>query len=211
MASSFGGATRDQMQSPPGSTPTAPPALVPSAVPEIGGTPRYRSVLSIEEPDWGPGRVEQEYRWLRDGKPISGASELSYRLAAADIGHKVSLRISGYKAGFPKLAQETATVGPIEPGRLVMATPLIRGSARVGRTLTGSVDAGGPGEVDQRWQCYRGADKIPGATSGSYQLTLADLGKVIKPRTRLPRQGLQVLRLHQCHRAGRPHPGSAGD
>ena len=85
MASSFGGATRDQMQSPP----TAPPALVPSAVPEIGGTPRYRSVLSIEEPDWGPGRVEQEYRWLRDGKPISGASELSYRLAAADIGHKV--------------------------------------------------------------------------------------------------------------------------
>lgn len=167
MASSFGGATRDQMQSPPGSTPTAPPALVPSAVPEIGGTPRYRSVLSIEEPDWGPGRVEQEYRWLRDGKPISGASELSYRLAAADIGHKVSLRISGYKAGFPKLAQETATVGPIEPGRLVMATPLIRGSATVGRTLTGSVDAGVRARSTSGGSVIAGPTRSPAPPAGA--------------------------------------------
>ncbi len=141
-------------------------------------------MLSIEEPDWGPGRVEQEYRWLRDGKPISGAGELSYRLAAADIGHRISIRISGYKAGFPELVQETAAVGPIEPGRLITATPVISGSARVGRTLTGSVDPWGPGDVDQRWQWYRGDAKIPDATSSSYQLTSSDLGKVIKLRVR---------------------------
>ena len=158
--------------------------MEPGALPEIEGTARYRSELSIEEPNWGPGRVELAYQWLRDGKTIKNATETSYRLAAGDIGHKVSVRITGTKEGFTQAVQKTAAIGPVEPGKLRAFTPDVTGTARVGRTLTGSVDEWGPGEVRLAWQWYRDDAKIEDANGKTYQLTASDLGHRIKLRIR---------------------------
>lgn len=169
----------------PTPTPTSTPsALRPSAAPEIEGTARYRSVLSFAEPTWGPGRVNLAFQWLRNGRAIGGATGTSYRLAAADIGQRVSVRITGSRQGFESVRQETEAVGPVLGARLNPADPWITGSARVGRTLTGTVDPWGPGAVNLTWQWYRDDAKIPDATGTTYRLTAADVDHTIKVRVR---------------------------
>lgn len=169
----------------PTPTPTDAPTLRPARAPEIQGAARYRAELSFREPVWGPGRVDLRYQWLRDARTvIAGETGTTYRLRAADIGHRVLVRITGGKAGYPDHVQLTQPVGPIEPGRLRPATPEVSGSARVGRTLTGSVDPWGPGEVSLGWQWYRGNAKIDGATGRTYRLVAADEGHTIRLRIR---------------------------
>lgn len=168
----------------PTPTPTSPGTLQPSAVPEIDGAARYRSVLRIEEPDWGPGRVDLAFQWLRDGTAIANATGTSYRAAARDIGHRLTVRITGTRTGFSRLRQETAPVGPILPMRLQPSTPQVSGSARVGRTLTGRVDPWGPGAVALTWQWFRGEAKISGATRDTYRLVPEDAGHTIRARVR---------------------------
>lgn len=169
----------------PTPTPTSTPTLRPGQAPELQGAARYRSELSFEEPVWGPGRVELRYQWLRDGRTvIAGETGISYRVRAADIGHRIAVRITGRKSGHAEQVQLTEPVGPIEPGRLRPAIPEVTGSARVGRTLTGRVDPWGPGAVNLRWQWFRGDDKIAGATGSTYKLAAADEGHAIKLRVR---------------------------
>jgi hypothetical protein len=167
----------------PGAT-SAPATLRPSAVPEIEGSARYRSVLSFVEPDWGPGRVDLAFQWLRDGRAIAGATGTSYRLAAQDIGRRVSVRITGSRSGFASVRQETEAVGPVLGARLRPATPEVSGSAKVGRTLTGRVDPWGPGTVHLTWQWYRDGQKIAQATGTTYRLVAADLERTITVRVR---------------------------
>jgi hypothetical protein len=169
----------------PTSSPSAAiPALEPSAAPEVQGTLRYRSVLSIEKPDWSPGRVNLAFQWLRDGSRIPKATGTSYRLTGGDIGHRVSVRITGSKDGYEPAEQETEAVGPVRGAALEPRTPDVTGTAKVGRTLAGSVDAWGPGEVSLAWQWYRDGDKIAGATGRTYRLVVADLAHVVRLRIR---------------------------
>lgn len=169
----------------PTPTPTGTPStLRPSAVPRIEGAARYRSVLSFAEPTWGPGRVTLAYQWLRNGRAIGGATGTSYRLAAADIGQRVSVRITGSRQGFESVRQQTEAVGPVVGARLSPATPRISGAARVGRTLTGAVDPWGPGAVNLTWQWYRDEAKIAGASGTTYRLTAAELDHTITVRVR---------------------------
>ncbi len=43
---------------------------------------------------WDPADVDVAYRWLRDGAPIPGARERSYRLRLGDLGHRMSVRVT---------------------------------------------------------------------------------------------------------------------
>lgn len=171
----------------PTRTPTPSPTSSPTpeletSVPEIEGTPRYRSELSFDAPKWGPGKVALSYQWLRDGKAIKNATSTSYKAAAADIGHSLRVRVTGRRSGFATATVDTAPVGPVAPGKLSAKTPTIDGSARVGSKLIADVDPWGPGEVKLAWQWYRGDAKIAGATKTSYTLTTDDAGKLIKVR-----------------------------
>ncbi|MEA4944818.1 MAG: hypothetical protein VB080_10350 [Propionicimonas sp.] len=151
-------------------------------MPEIDGTPRYRSTLSIDEPTWGPGRVKLRYQWLRGNTAISGATSTSYKVAAADIDHSLRIRVTGTRKGFATATVDAAPVGPVAPGKLSASDPEITGTARVGNTLTADVDPWGPGEVTLAWQWYRGDEKIAKATKRSYKLAAADHGQLIKVR-----------------------------
>jgi len=161
---------------------TGPGTLQPGAVPLIEGTPRYRSVLSFDEPEWGPGKVRLVYQWRRDGAPISGATGTSYRATADDIGHLISVRITGTAPGYGRTRQETEAVGPVAPGRLSPRTPTISGTATVGNTLTGDVDPWGPGDVRLSWQWLRDGTAIAKATERTYRLGGDDRAHAITVR-----------------------------
>ncbi|MCR8547416.1 tandem-95 repeat protein [Salipiger sp. P9] len=90
----------------------------PSGGVEISGAALQGAVLSasqsIGDAD-GFDAAALVYQWLRDGAPIPGADAPSYTIAAGDIGHQISVRVS-YEDGGGTLesltSPESATVLP---------------------------------------------------------------------------------------------------
>ena len=64
------------------------------AAPTIVG--RYRvGVTVVASPGrWSPNPQTYSFVWLRDGTAIRGATRQSYRVAKADVGHKLSVRVT---------------------------------------------------------------------------------------------------------------------
>ncbi len=191
-------------------------ALRPADPPVIEGAVRYGSVLGFAEPRWRPGTVALAYRWLRDGVPITGATATTYRLSAGDVGHRMSVRVTGTKPGFETVTQRSAALGPVAPGALYPTpVPVYSGVAQVGETLTALPKQWGPGEVSFAYQWYRsGKDadvKIDGATKAKYTLVAADLGHRLKVRVSGSRPGFEtVLRYSAWTSEVRPGVLTAG-
>ena len=74
--------------------------LVVEQRPSVSGTKRYTHLLTADPGEWSPRRRAFSYRWLRDDKRIRGADERRYRLAPADVGHRVRVRITTTKEGY---------------------------------------------------------------------------------------------------------------
>lgn len=72
------------------------------------GTFRAKHRLTAKTAKWGPGTVRLTYRWLRAGKPISGATHATYTLKAADTGHSIRVRITGTASGYTPAVRTSA-------------------------------------------------------------------------------------------------------
>lgn len=68
--------------------------------PKITGTAKVGSVLKATAGTWQPTGVGFSYRWLADGKVISGATRSSLTLGASVKGKKITVRVTGTKAGY---------------------------------------------------------------------------------------------------------------
>ncbi|SFM50180.1 hypothetical protein [Pimelobacter simplex] len=87
--------------------------LVVSAAPRITGPARVGATLSATPGAYAPAATGSSRQWLRDGLPIAGATGRSYRLTAADAGHRVVVRETGVRAGWDGVAAESAATAPV--------------------------------------------------------------------------------------------------
>jgi ABC-type phosphate transport system substrate-binding protein len=100
--------------------------VITPGAPAISGTAKVGFTLTASEGTWSPASVVKTRQWLRDGSPIAGATALTYVPVAADLGHKLSVKVTGTKAGFPTLdatSSETATVTAVVPGTFTAVAP----------------------------------------------------------------------------------------
>lgn len=172
----------------PSAEPTAEPSpeptvLSPTPRPTISGTARYGHTLVADPGVWGPGEVTLSYRWYRSGAAISGAHDPSYQLAVADVGHRLQVRVTGSKPGFPSVSKYSSQTPVIAAAGLTSTpTPTINGTAQVGQAL--SVDTGtwGPGTVTLSYRWYRSGSPISGADDAGYTPVAADVDETIKVR-----------------------------
>ena len=58
-------------------------------VPQVGDTVKAWAFYQY------PTAVKVSYQWLRDGEPISGATSSKYTVTAADVGSRLSLKVTG--------------------------------------------------------------------------------------------------------------------
>lgn len=70
--------------------------------PRIAGVARLGKKLRASVRAWSPTAVRLSFQWLRDGKAVKGRTTRTYRLAKADRGHRISLRVTGRKASYAK-------------------------------------------------------------------------------------------------------------
>ncbi|WP_121257053.1 hypothetical protein [Nocardioides ferulae] len=83
---------------------------VTGARPVVRGTPAVGKRLTVQRGSWSPAGVTLTQRWLRDGKAIRGATGTRYRVVRADRGHRLSVAVTGHKAGYSTATMTSAPV-----------------------------------------------------------------------------------------------------
>lgn len=149
------------------------------ATPTISGTPRVGSPLTARSGVWGPSNVTLTYQWSADGQAVAGATKSTWTPPASAIGTAITVTVTGTKAGYTPAARSSAATTAVAPGALTPVTPTISGTAKVGRTLTATPGAWGPGTVTLTYQWNAGGVRISGATAATYRPTSRDIGKAI--------------------------------
>ncbi len=75
------------------------PPMVAAGAPTIKGKAVVGKKLTALPGTWGPAPVTLTYQWLRNGAPIAGATGSKYKLKKKDKGKKISVTVTGTKAG----------------------------------------------------------------------------------------------------------------
>jgi len=131
-------------------TQSLPPLPVALAAPRISGSARTGRTLHARLGVWAGAPTSLQVRWQRCDRrgrgcrAIAGASGASYRLGAADVGHRLRVQVTAAnQAGFgrPALSRASAPVSSPPPALRLTAVRLARVGARRPR-LTVTVTAG---------------------------------------------------------------------
>ncbi|WP_377321049.1 hypothetical protein ACFJIY_18260 [Pimelobacter simplex] len=76
-------------------------------VPRISGKAKVGKKLTAKPGAWAPTATVR-YQWLRNGKVIKGATRATYKLAKADRGKRVSVRVTGTRTGYVTVVRTSA-------------------------------------------------------------------------------------------------------
>jgi hypothetical protein len=144
--------------------------------PTLGG-----KVISHHGP-WAAGSVVYHYQWLRNGVAIKGATSYYRTMTRYDLGHRLTIEISGRASGYnPRLVQSVQTA-VIARAFTAAPTPTITGTKAVGQTLTANRGTWKPGTPVYHYQWLRSGVAIAGATGKTYALTALDGGQSVSIR-----------------------------
>src|SRR5690606_40310534 len=87
-------------------------------------------------------------QWLRDGATIPGATGASYVPVAADVGRRLSLRVTASRSGYATATATTPSTAPVARAAATTSLVLSPSSAKFGSavraTVTVRASAGSP-------------------------------------------------------------------
>ncbi|HWJ11968.1 MAG TPA: M4 family metallopeptidase, partial [Nocardioides sp.] len=72
------------------------------------GTPYVGRRLTAVRGTWSPSGITFTYQWLRDGRAIAGATRSTFVIRRIDRAHRISVRVTGRKAGYTTVARTSA-------------------------------------------------------------------------------------------------------
>lgn len=142
----------------------------------ISGTPAVGNRLSAQTGGWTPASVNLSYQWLRDGVAIGGQTGRRYTVTLSDVGHVLSVSVTGSRFGYVSATAVSAPTAVIAPARVVAGTVTILGSATVGSRLTSQLAGWAPTNANLSYQWFRDGVAVSGATGPSHTVGLAGVG-----------------------------------
>ena len=157
--------------------PVAAGALT-TQTPVISGNPSVGVRLSAAPGAWGPDPA-LSYQWLSGGTAIRGATGSTFTPTVAQIGHPLSVTVTGTQSGYTTAAVSSASTANVAVGALSTSTPTISGSPKVGSVLIASPGPWRPYPVAMSYQWYIGGVAAPGGTAQSFVIPGSAIGKTI--------------------------------
>jgi hypothetical protein len=166
----------------PGAIPAAatPRNVVP---PQVLANPSL-TILECDGGDWEFANGDFEFQWLRNGTPIPGASEVTYRVRSEDQGRSLScVVIEPALLGEPRVEAESFNSVQIpggsggEPFKNI-SRPHVSGGEHVGEVLACS-SGGWTDNPSLAYQWLRDGAKIERATGSEYLVTAEDEGHAL--------------------------------
>jgi hypothetical protein len=151
----------------------------PSTLP-LDGPKHVGQWISFYRPLQWSGVTNFTPQWLRNGKPIPGATGLSYTLTSADLGKHVNVKVIAAAVGYKTITMQTHSTTDIgKPYLPILSHPTIMSPPTVGGVLTGTPTAWGvtPTHVTSQW--YVGGKVVAGATRSTFVVPASALGKQV--------------------------------
>ena len=160
------------------------------SLPTVSGTPTVGSTLTAKAGTWSPSDVTLKYQWLRDGYIIAGGTKPSYKLTTDDVGHAMTISITGSKSGFASRTASSAPTAKVAskdveetPSKVIQSsTPSVSGTAKRGRTLTGDPGDWGPTGVELALEWVRDDGVVVATGTPTYKVRTIDLGRTLSFR-----------------------------
>lgn len=145
-----------------------------SSTPTVSGTARVGRALTVTPGVWARGAT-LKYQWSADGVAVRGATATSFTPGAAQRGKSITVTVTGTLAGYTSVSKTSKPTAAVAAGILTSPAPTIRGTARVGTTLT-AVPGTWTSGTTLTYQWFANGSKIRGATSASFTPTSAQRG-----------------------------------
>ena len=158
-------------------TPKIKIASTSSATPSIQGTPKVGANVSVSTGNWSKG-TKFSYQWYAGGNPVKGANASTYSVKPADLGKRLSVKVTGSQLGYSTVSKTSPLTAKAVAGTLVASAPRISGTAKVGNKLTATAGTWSKG-TKFSYQWYAGGKPVKGATASTYSVKPADLGKTL--------------------------------
>jgi len=152
--------------------------LTATPTPTISGTGAVGRTLTAKAGMWAPAPVVLKYQWYRNGVAIAGATSSTYKLTSRSAGAKLTVKVTGSKAGYATVSKLSAPKA-IAKQLTAMPTPTISGSPKVGDVLSVNAGSWSPEPVTWKIQWKRDGASISGATGSTYKVVASDAGKKI--------------------------------
>ncbi|CAB4688259.1 MAG: hypothetical protein F2667_01320 [Actinobacteria bacterium] len=162
-------------------TATTSKQLAATSAATVPTTAQVGKSVSATDPTWDQSGVTNSYQWLRDGAPIATGKAKAYTLTPEDLGHTVSVKVTGTKEGFTSSTVDS-NKATVELGDAPAFTtqPSVDGIYGLGQTLTAAPGAWGTGTTPTfTYQWKRNGVAIVGATAATYVVTVADIGSTL--------------------------------
>lgn len=173
-----------------GSAAAGPTPPVSTSPPVVKGDAVYREKLVAGPGSWSAPDLTYTYQWLRAGRPVAGATERAYRPDLADLGRRLSVRVTATDAGGASGVAESAPTEPVERARLRnKQRPAVRGVARYTRSVAATAGRWSAQPTRVRYQWLRNGRAIPGATSRRYAFAPADVGRRVRVKVTVKAPG----------------------
>ncbi len=144
-------------------------------VASVTGLVAAGSTVTVSTGAWRAPSPTLSYAWLVDGKVVAGATTGTLRLTAAQVGRQLTARVTATAPGYRTASVTTRSVA-VQPELTPVTAPSVRGTAKVGRTLTGRPGTWSVPSARLSYQWLRGSKAIAGATARTYTVTKADIG-----------------------------------
>ncbi len=169
-------------------------SLVPQSAPSVDGTPAVEQTLSADtDGAWSPSPTSYRYQWYANGQKIAGATDKTYRPDADHVGDKLKVNIRAFRDAHKSSLVSSKERSPVALGTLVETTkPTVTTAPAVDKALTTTPGAWKQ-QVEIAYQWFRDGLQIDGATTSSYQPTVADLGTRITSVVTARRPGFRTV------------------
>ncbi|MBB4666161.1 protocatechuate 3,4-dioxygenase beta subunit [Microbacterium marinum] len=94
-------------------TSKATAAVLKTATPKISGTAKVGSTLTAKPGTW-TSKTTFAYQWYANGKAISKATKVTYKIPKSLAGKKITVKVTGKKSGYASAAKTSAATGSIK-------------------------------------------------------------------------------------------------